>query len=133
WSRYRSASMTLTRLRSCALALRRTTPSGNSGALPGDLVAVQRIGGLGPDGTLMVIGVTFDSIKETNRGNYDDGKTSLSPIYTRECNSKSAARRRWLEHSRSWEGSSGLRDRFTMAEPLGVHQWAGRNQCVSFS
>jgi D-arabinose 1-dehydrogenase-like Zn-dependent alcohol dehydrogenase len=37
----------------------------HSGAFPGDLVAVLGIGGLGPNGKLMVIGATFDPIEVT--------------------------------------------------------------------
>jgi D-arabinose 1-dehydrogenase-like Zn-dependent alcohol dehydrogenase len=37
----------------------------HSGAMPGDLVAVLVIGGLGPNGKLMVIGATLDPIQVT--------------------------------------------------------------------
>src|SRR5207244_1566127 len=37
----------------------------HSGAFPGDLVAAQGIGGLGPNGKLVVIGATFDPIEVT--------------------------------------------------------------------
>ena len=55
------------------------------------------------------------------------------PPFTRECDSKGPPRRGWLEHSRPGESSPGLRDRFTMEEPLGVHQRTKRNHCFPHS
>src|SRR6516165_2439994 len=67
-------------------------------------------------------------LKEKQYGNCTNGDSSaFASIHTRERDSKSAASRRWLEHSRPWESSSGIRDRFTMEESLGVHQRKKRN------
>src|SRR2546422_4576774 len=63
----------------------------------------------------------------------DDNTPPFSPVHTRECDSKGATRRRWLEHSRSRESSSGILDRFTMEEPLRVHQRTEGNHRFPFS
>jgi hypothetical protein len=57
------------------------------------------------------------------------GRPPFSAVHPRGRDSEGAPRRRWLEYSRSRKSSSCLRDRFTMKEPLGVHQWAKRNHC----
>src|SRR5215831_16139191 len=54
------------------------------------------------------------------------------PPFTRE-RATQKVRIRWLEHSRSGESSVGLRDRFTMEEPLGIHPRTNGNHCVPLS
>src|SRR5580658_6283082 len=69
-----------------------------------------------------------------NDDNYTDYKpTSFASLHSRERDSKGAPRRRWLEQSRSWKSSSGLCDRFTMEESLGIHQWTKRDHCFPLS
>jgi hypothetical protein len=65
-------------------------------------------------------------------GNYKhDNASPFAPVHSRDCDPKGPTRRRWLEQSRSRESSSGVRDRFTMEEPLGVHRRAKRNLLFS--
>ena len=75
--------------------------------------------------------------KRPRRGNHgncsDDDAPPFASVHARECDSKSTTRRRRLELARSGESGPGLRDRFTMEEPLGVHQRAKRNHCFPLS
>jgi uncharacterized protein DUF4331 len=69
-----------------------------------------------------------------SHGNYKhDNASPFAPVRSRDCDPKGPTRRRWLEQSRSRESSSGVRDRFTMEEPLGVHRRAKRNYCFSLT
>src|SRR5260370_25342272 len=63
------------------------------------------------------------SSRRRNHGNCNDhNPPPFASVHARECDSKGAPRRGQLEYSRPGESSSGLRDRFTMEEPLGVRQ-----------
>src|SRR5882762_9684094 len=72
--------------------------------------------------------------RRRNHGNSNDTRPPPFPaVHTRQCDAKSAARRRCLEYSRPGKSSSGIHDRFTLEEPIGVHQRAKRDQCFSLS
>src|SRR5215472_10559550 len=58
---------------------------------------------------------------------------TFASFHSRECDSKGAPRQRRLEHSRHGESSSGVCDRFTMEERIGVHQRTKRNHCFLLS
>src|ERR1700676_736775 len=63
-----------------------------------------------------------------NQNRNNDYPSSITSVHARERDSKGAPRRGRVEYSRPGKSSSGLRDRFTVEEPLRVYQRAKRNQ-----
>ena len=84
-------------------------------------------------GLVMIVTLLAAASRRRNHGNGTDGNASaFTSVHTRECDSKGAPRRRWLEHSRPGESSSVVRDRLTMEEPIGVRQRAGKTKIIAF-
>src|SRR6266849_557728 len=74
------------------------------------------------------------SPRRRNHGNSNDARPSPFPaVHTRQCDTKGAPRRRYLEYSRSCKHISGIRDRFTLEEPVGVRYRTKRNRCFPLS
>jgi hypothetical protein len=74
-----------------------------------------------------------ESIPEKKSWEQQRRLPTFPAVHSRECDAKGTPRRGQLEHPRPGEGSSGIRDRFTMEESLGVHQRTKRNRRFSLS
>ena len=55
------------------------------------------------------------------------------PPFTRESATQKVRMAEDSWNTRDPESSAGLRDRFTMEEPFGIHPWTNGNHCVPLS
>src|SRR5712672_1589 len=72
--------------------------------------------------------------RRRNHGNTNDACPPAVPaVHARQCDAKGAPRRRCLEYSRSCKSSSGIHDRFTMEESIGIHHRTKRSYLFPLS